>query len=107
MHINSSSLAVENLRFMFLPRDRNALVPIPVSVWGEEVAPGVKGGGWLHVVNRTVPFMCPGWAVKPRIELDVRRMNVSIGAGVKAALVGCGSCLPAACLPACQPAACT
>lgn len=76
VHINSSTLDVENLRFMYLPKDRRALVHIPVSLWGEEAAPGVKGGAWLHVVNRTVPFMCPGWAVKPTIELDVRKMNV-------------------------------
>jgi hypothetical protein len=62
---------------MYLPRDRRALVNIPVSIWGEESAPGVKGGAWLHVVNRVVPFMCEGWAVKPAIELDVRKMNVS------------------------------
>ncbi|GBF95346.1 50S ribosomal protein L25 [Raphidocelis subcapitata] len=77
VHINSSTLAVENLRLMYLPRDRTALVPIPVSIWGEESAPGVRGGGWLHVVNRTVPFACPGWAVLPAIELDVRRMNAN------------------------------
>jgi hypothetical protein len=79
---------VENLRFMYLPRERRTVVPIPVSMWGEEAAPGLKGGGWLHVVNRTVPFMCPGWAVRPTIELDVRRMNVS-GRG-KRGTAACG-----------------
>ncbi|KAI8475988.1 MAG: ribosomal protein L25/Gln-tRNA synthetase [Monoraphidium minutum] len=77
VHMNSSTLAVENLRLMYLPRDRRALVPVPVALWGEESAPGVKVGGWLHVVNRTVPFLCQGWAVPPKIELDVRRMNAS------------------------------
>lgn len=77
VHINSASLAVENLRLMYLPRTRRALVHVPVAVWGEEAAPGVKGGGWVHVVNRTVPLLCQGWAVPPKIELDVRRMNVS------------------------------
>lgn len=79
MHITAATQAVENLKFMFLPRERRARVPVPVALWGEEGAPGVKGGGWLHVVNRTVPFVCEGWAVVPRIELDVRRMQVPGG----------------------------
>jgi hypothetical protein len=77
--VNSASQVVENLRLMYMPRDRRALVRVPVALWGEESAPGVKGGGWLHVVNRAVPLMCQGWAVPPKIELDVGKMRVSWG----------------------------
>ncbi|KIZ05463.1 large subunit ribosomal protein L25 [Monoraphidium neglectum] len=73
--VNSASQVVENLRLMYMPRDRRALVRVPVALWGEESAPGVKGGGWLHVVNRAVPLMCQGWAVPPKIELDVGKMR--------------------------------
>lgn len=74
--MNSVTLAVENLRLLFLPRTRRARVPVPVTPWGAEAAPGVRAGGWLHMVKRAAPLACEGWAVPPRIELDVRHMKV-------------------------------
>jgi hypothetical protein len=35
-------------------------VDTPVKIWNADIAPGVKSGGWLHVVNRTVPLLCEG-----------------------------------------------
>jgi hypothetical protein len=35
-------------------------VETPVKIWNADIAPGVKSGGWLHVVNRTVPLLCEG-----------------------------------------------
>ncbi|KAF6251443.1 hypothetical protein COO60DRAFT_1628939 [Scenedesmus sp. NREL 46B-D3] len=76
VHMNSVSLAVENFRFLFCPPDRLVTVQTPVKIWNADIAPGVKAGGWLHVVNRTMPLLCEGWAVQPHIELDVRHMRV-------------------------------
>eukprot|EP00879_Flechtneria_rotunda_P030280 GHRR01032895.1.p1 GENE.GHRR01032895.1~~GHRR01032895.1.p1 ORF type:complete len:189 (+),score=56.19 GHRR01032895.1:149-715(+) len=76
VHMNSVTLDVENFRFMFCPPDRRVTVNVPVKLWNDDISPGVKSGGWLHVVNRTVPLLCLGWAIKPFIELDVRHMAV-------------------------------
>jgi hypothetical protein len=77
VHINAATLDVENLRLMYLPRDRKTLVNVPITLWGADAAPGVKAGGWLHMANRTAPLLCEGWAVPPSIELDVRRMRAA------------------------------
>ncbi|WIA44499.1 hypothetical protein OEZ86_007240 [Tetradesmus obliquus] len=76
VHMNAVSLDVENFRLMFCPPDRLVTVETPVKIWNADIAPGVKAGGWLHVVNRTVPLLCEGWAVRPYLELDVRNMRV-------------------------------
>ncbi|KAF8060298.1 rplY [Scenedesmus sp. PABB004] len=76
VHVNSVTLGVENVRFLFCPRDRTVTVDVPVRIWNADVAPGVKAGGWLHVVNRTVPLRAPGGAVPRGIELDMRGMRL-------------------------------
>jgi hypothetical protein len=75
VHLNSVSLAVENLKLLFCPRDRRVRVNIPVKLWNDDVSPGVRSGGWLHVVNRSVPVLARGDAVRPRVTLDVRHMR--------------------------------
>jgi large subunit ribosomal protein L25 len=76
VHMTSTTLAVENFNFMFCPPDRLVKVEVPVKLWNNDVSPGVKAGGWLHVVNRTVPVLARGWAVKPYFELDMIKMRV-------------------------------
>jgi len=76
VHIHSVTQEVENFNFLFCPQQRLVKVNIPVKLWNNDVSPGVKGGGWLHVVNRTVPVSAKGWAVKPYFELDMRNMRV-------------------------------
>jgi large subunit ribosomal protein L25 len=75
VHVHSVTQQVENFNFMFCPQDRLVRVNIPVKLWNNDVSPGVKGGGWLHVVNRTIPVLAKGWAVKPYFELDMKHMK--------------------------------
>ncbi len=50
--------------------DRWLLVPVrPAQVTGEDVSPGVKRGGWVNVVQRTVRVSCRGDAILPHIEV--------------------------------------
>jgi large subunit ribosomal protein L25 len=74
--MHSVTQEVENFDFMFCPRDRTVKVNVPVKLWNDDISPGVKGGGWLHVVNRTVPILALGSAVQPFFELDMRNMRV-------------------------------
>jgi hypothetical protein len=55
VHINSRSMALENIEFMFCPRDRTVEVPVPVTLWNEEAAVGVRKGAWLHRMRRVLP----------------------------------------------------
>ncbi len=42
---------------------------------GEDVCPGIKRGGWAHLVTRTVPLTCPGDGILPHVEIDVSLMD--------------------------------
>jgi large subunit ribosomal protein L25 len=77
VHINSQTQDLENLTFLFCPQNRVVNVPIPVKLWNTEIAPGVKKGGWLHQVSRTVTLKCEAWAIPTQLELDMRGMDLN------------------------------
>lgn len=47
------------------------VVNVFMQVTGEDVSPGVKRGGWVNLVQRTVSVSCPGDAVLPSIEVSI------------------------------------
>jgi hypothetical protein len=48
VHVNSRSMQLENIEFMFCPKDRIVTVSVPVVLWNEEASVGVRKGAWLH-----------------------------------------------------------
>jgi hypothetical protein len=48
VHVNSRNMQLENIEFMFCPKDRLVTVEVPVVLWNEEAAVGVRKGAWLH-----------------------------------------------------------
>jgi hypothetical protein len=79
VHVNAVTLEVENLALLWCPWERAVTAPVPVVLWGGEAAPGVKAGGWLHLVERAVEVACRGKDVPPVIELDCKGLKVCVG----------------------------
>ena len=48
---------------------------VPVSVLGEDACPGIRKGGFLQMIRRTVPTLCRGDAVPPCFEVDVSALE--------------------------------
>ena len=44
---------------------------------GEEVSPGMKGGGFVNTIRKVIQCSCPGDTIPAYIEVDVS--NLSIG----------------------------
>jgi hypothetical protein len=68
-------------------------VETPVKIWNADIAPGVKSGGWLHVVNRTVPLLCEGELVAQRLHRVLCRHIFCFILDVLLVCHGTASCL--------------
>mmetsp|Transcript_10800 Transcript_10800/g.19700 ORF Transcript_10800/g.19700 Transcript_10800/m.19700 type:complete len:111 (+) Transcript_10800:205-537(+) len=72
----STSLQIESFFFHFLPRDRLCKVRVPLRLINDDVAPGVKKGGWISMKQRLIPYQCRGDSVPPYIEFDAKNLNL-------------------------------
>ncbi|GMH45813.1 hypothetical protein BSKO_13776 [Bryopsis sp. KO-2023] len=67
---------IENVTFMFAPRNRTLRVPVPIKVIGRDVAPGCKRGGFPLMIRRVLELKCPADKIPPFVELDVSGMDI-------------------------------
>ncbi|NRA74004.1 MAG: 50S ribosomal protein L25/general stress protein Ctc [Rickettsiales bacterium] len=71
--------SVEHVDFMFVNEKAKELrIRIPVSVKGKEKCPGIKKGGLLNIVFRSLPCKVVKDKVPSCIEIDVSKMDVGI-----------------------------
>lgn len=45
------------------------------QVLGEDVAPGIKKGGFIRMVRWDVKCLCYGWAIPPCLEVDASKLE--------------------------------
>lgn len=76
VHVNAVSDMVENVTLLHCPPDRRVLVDIPIRVIGEEVSPGIRRGGNVNKVMRTVRCSCPGDAIPPHFVVNVSKLDL-------------------------------
>eukprot|EP00884_Botryococcus_braunii_P007267 jgi/Botrbrau1/16541/Bobra.0327s0008.1 len=75
VHMNAVTGVIENVNFLYCPPEKWVVVPIPVKVLGEDVAPGVKKGGFIRMVRWHVTCLCPGWIIPPFLEVDASHLD--------------------------------
>jgi len=77
VHMTSNRTGVvENVDLLFCPRDRIVHVNVPIKLVNDELAPGVKKGGWMHITSRTVRYQARGCSIPSAIEVDVKSLEV-------------------------------
>lgn len=62
--------------FLRLSEGSTVRVEVPVHVIGQEVSPGLKGGGSLNIVRHAVELMAPADAIPESITVDVSKSKV-------------------------------
>ncbi|KAF5174960.1 Ribosomal protein L25/Gln-tRNA synthetase, anti-codon-binding domain-containing protein [Thalictrum thalictroides] len=75
VHKNSEG-NILNVVLVWANEGTNVKVDIPVEFKGEEVATGVKKGGYLHKVRPILRYECPAEHIPPKIELDVSKLDI-------------------------------
>ena len=72
VHQRADTDDIENVTFIACPPERLVRVDVPLRVIGEEVCPGLKAGGKLNWIRRTIPCLARGDAIPSAFELDIR-----------------------------------
>ncbi|CAI5531372.1 unnamed protein product [Closterium sp. Naga37s-1] len=78
VHWHGGTDEILNVTFLKLPERESARVkvPVPLVFVGEDACPGIKKGGWLYTMRRTLPFSCPPSAIPPFVEVDLSALDV-------------------------------
>ncbi|GIL83488.1 hypothetical protein Vretimale_11161 [Volvox reticuliferus] len=76
VHVNAVTQRLEGIELLYCPTDRVVLVDVPIRLVNDEMAPGVRKGGWMSVSKRTVRYKALGNAIPPFIEVNVRHMDL-------------------------------
>ncbi|GLI59765.1 hypothetical protein VaNZ11_001726 [Volvox africanus] len=76
VHMNAVTQRLEGIELLYCPTDRVVLVDVPIRLANDEMAPGVRKGGWMSMFKRTVRYKALGNAIPPFIELNVRHMDL-------------------------------
>ena len=72
MHLTAASDVIENVTLMHCPPERRVRIDVPLRVYGEEGSPGLKAGGRINWIQRTVACVAQGDAIPEGFEIDVR-----------------------------------
>jgi large subunit ribosomal protein L25 len=70
---------IEHLDFLILADDRPVMVNVPIEVVGVADCPGIKLGGTLRQVARTLAVSCLPRDIPAFIEADVRELGLEAG----------------------------
>jgi len=76
VRLNAVNLRPQNVDFMFVPRNRTVRVQVPIRLANSDASAGVRKGGWLQVLRRTVEYECRGDSIPPFIEVDTKALDL-------------------------------
>jgi len=83
IHRTATTQEIENISFMFAPPSRVIRVEVPVKVVGEDVSPGIKKGGFVNLIRRTISCLCMGDKVPTHFEVDVSKLDLGDRIGLE------------------------
>ena len=76
IHYHPSTYAIEHIDFMALSDDRPVSIKVPIELTGVSDCPGVKLGGVLRQVVRSLAISCLPRDIPSVIQVDVRSMDL-------------------------------
>ncbi len=80
IHITASSAEPENVTFIELGPNRKVRVEVPLKTFGRETCPGIRAGGRVNWIRRTVPCIvdtAKADAVPASFEVDISGLEVN------------------------------
>lgn len=66
---------VNNVSFLEVQPETQVRVRVPVRTQGEDVSPGVKRGGFVQILRRTVPVRCRSDSIPKKFVMDVSGLD--------------------------------
>ncbi|WCJ31080.1 50S ribosomal protein L25 [Euphorbia peplus] len=76
VHRNEETGKILNLVFVWAEDGTELKVNVPVVLKGEEDCPGLKKGGRLNMIRKSLKFLCPAEHIPQKIEVDLSNLDV-------------------------------
>lgn len=78
VHMTADTDAIENVTLIHCPPDRRVRVDVPLKVIGDDLSPGIKAGGRINWIRRTIPCLARGDAIPPDFTVDIRCVHLRV-----------------------------
>eukprot|EP01018_Ginkgo_biloba_P019844 Gb_31467 [translate_table: standard] len=76
IHLHGGTDAILNVTFIRAPSHAKLKIDVPLLYRGEDACPGIRKGGYLNTIRRTVKFLCPADLIPPYIDVDLSELDV-------------------------------
>jgi len=77
IHLDPLTRNVSNICFIHCSESGTVKVEVPLTVRGEDSSPGVKRGGFVHILRRKIVCKCIGDSIPSELVVDVSKLDVS------------------------------
>lgn len=76
IHLHAGNDKLLNVTFIRAPPTAVLKVNVPLVFIGEDACPGIRKGGRIYTMMRTVKYECPGDAIPQFIEVDLSSLDM-------------------------------
>ena len=76
IYVDAVTSKVENVSFLRCPADARVRVDVPLHVVGADVAPGLRKGGTINQMRRSVRLWAAGSDIPTSVDLDISGLEV-------------------------------
>uniref|UniRef100_A0A0D6R688 Uncharacterized protein n=1 Tax=Araucaria cunninghamii TaxID=56994 RepID=A0A0D6R688_ARACU len=76
IHINRATDEIVNVTFIRAPSHAKLKVQVPLLYRGEDACTGIRRGGYLNTIRRTVKYLCPADHIPPYIDVDLSDLDL-------------------------------
>lgn len=77
IHMTAATAQPENVTMISLSEDRLVKVNVPLKTFGKEVSPGIRAGGRVNWIRRTIPCLVRGYDIPQFFEVDISELDVN------------------------------
>jgi len=77
IHYHTATYAIQHIDFAILDEDREVTVNVPIQILGLAECVGVKLGGFLRQIIRTLKVSCLPKHMPKEFTLDIRDLNIA------------------------------
>lgn len=76
IHLHAGTDAILNATFIRAPPEAVIKVDVPLVFRGKDACPGIRKGGYLNTIKRTVRFKCPADHIPPYVEVNLGDLEI-------------------------------
>lgn len=76
IHLRPGTEEILNVVFVWAPKHAKLKVDVPLVFKGEDVCPGLRKGGYLNTIKKTIGYLCPADLIPPYIDVDLSNLDI-------------------------------